>query len=80
MYIIIPLYGAAFGMPVEAIVDMGASVAPAADSAWKVVFLITTPFNLLKWIVISVLAGLMYKPLSPILHGRRRAATEAKAN
>lgn len=80
MYIMIPFYGVAFGMPIEAIVGMGASVVPAVDTAWKFVFLITAPFNLLKWIIISVLAGLMYKPLSPILHGRKRAATEAKAN
>ena len=80
MYIMIPFYGVAFGMPIEAIVSMGASVVPAVDTAWKFVFLITAPFNLLKWIIISVLAGLMYKPLSPILHGRKRATTEAKAN
>lgn len=80
MYIMIPFYGTAFGMPVEAIVSMGTAVIPAVDSAWKFVLLITAPFNLLKWILISVLAGLMYKPLSPILHGRKRAGSEAKAN
>lgn len=80
LYIMIPFYGAAFGMPVEAIVSMGTAVVPAVDSAWKFVLLITAPFNLLKWILISVLAGLMYKPLSPILHGRKRANSEAKAN
>lgn len=80
MYIMIPFYGTAYGMPVEAIVGMGTAIVPAVDSAWKFVLLITAPFNLLKWIVISVLAGLMYKPLSPILHGRKRAGSEAKAN
>lgn len=80
MYIMIPFYGTAYGMPVEAIVGMGTAIVPAVDSAWKFVLLITAPFNLLKWIVISVLTGLMYKPLSPILHGRKRAGSEAKAN
>lgn len=80
MYIMLPFYGTAYGMPIEQIVSMGAAVVPVVDSAWKFVLLITAPFNLLKWIVISVLAGLMYKPLSPILHGRKRGTSEAKTN
>ena len=48
------------------------------DSEWKFVLLITAPFNLLKWVVSSVLTGLIYKPLSPILHGRKAVRTEAK--
>ncbi len=31
----------------------------------------TVPFNLLKAVVISIITYLVYKPLSPILHGRR---------
>jgi len=72
VYIMIPFYGAAFGMPVEAIIGMGAAIVPAVDSVWKFVLLITAPFNLLKWIVISVVTALIYKPLSPILHGRKK--------
>jgi len=78
VYIMIPFYGAAYGMPVDAIVGMGAAIVPAVDSVWKFVWLITAPFNLLKWVVISVLTALIYKPLSPILHGRKKARTEAK--
>ena len=70
LYLMIPFYGAAFGMPVEAVVAMGQSLIPAVDSELKFVFLITAPFNLLKWIIISVVTALIYKPLSPILHGR----------
>lgn len=77
-YIMIPFYGAAYGMPVEAIVGMGQAIVPAVDSAWKFVLLITAPFNVLKWVVISVLTAVVYKPLSPILHGRKKARTEAK--
>jgi len=72
MYIMIPFYGAAYGMPVEAIVGMGQAIVPAVDSAWKFVLLITGPFNILKWVVISVLTAVVYKPLSPILHGRKK--------
>lgn len=78
LYIMIPFYGAAYGMPVDAIVGMGQALLPAVDSLWKFVLLITAPFNLLKWVVISVLGALMYKPLSPILHGRTRRVSEGK--
>ena len=78
LYIMIPFYSVAYGMPVEAIVGMGAAIVPAVDSAWKFVLLITAPFNVLKWAVISVVTALIYKPLSPILHGRRKCkCTEA---
>jgi riboflavin transporter len=41
------------------------------DSIWKFVLIITGPFNVLKWTVISLVGGVIYKPLSPILHGRK---------
>ena len=53
LYIMIPFYGAAYGMPVEAIVGMGTAIIPAVDSTLKFVLLITAPFNLLKWVLIS---------------------------
>jgi len=70
LFIMIPFYSAAFGMPVEAIIGMGQELIPAIDSEFKFVMMITAPFNLLKWIIISALTGLAYKPLSPLLHGK----------
>ena len=52
LYIMIPFYGTAYGMPVEAIVGMGTAIIPAVDSTLKFVLLITAPFNLLKWVLI----------------------------
>ncbi|MBR6570960.1 MAG: ECF transporter S component [Clostridia bacterium] len=78
LFIMIPFYGAAYGMPVEAIVGMGQALVPAVDTTGKFVLLITAPFNVLKWVVISVVTALVYKPLSPILHGRKKSGTEAK--
>lgn len=78
LYIMIPFYGVAYGMPIEAIVGMGQAIVPAVDSAFKFVLLITAPFNILKWVVISVVTALVYKPLSPILHGRKKNGAEAK--
>lgn len=71
VFLLIPFYAAAFNLPVETIVAMGQGVVSSVDSVWKFVFLITGPFNVLKWAAISVVGGLIYKPLSPILHGKR---------
>ena len=71
LYIMIPFYGAAYGMPVDAIVGMGQALLPAVDSLWKFVLLITAPFNLLKGIALGVVTFLLYKHVSPFLHEKR---------
>ena len=72
LYIMIPFYGTAYGMPVEAIVDMGKAIVPFVSDKYMFVLAITAPFNILKWVVISVVTALIYKPLSPILHGKKK--------
>ena len=72
LYIMLPFYSTAYGMPIEAIIAMGKELVPAIDSAFKFVLYITAPFNLLKWVIISVLTALIYKPLSPLLHSARK--------
>lgn len=70
-YIMIPFYVTVQNVPVEAIVQMVAGTIPAVDSLFKLILLATTPFNLLKGIVLSVVTLLLYKSLSPLLHGRK---------
>ena len=69
-YIMLPFYMGAFHMDMEGILRF-ANVA-GVDSEWKLLLMITGPFNLLKGVVLSVVAGLIYKPLSPILHAKVR--------
>ncbi len=71
-YLLIPAYGKALGIPVEAFVEMGRAIHPSVDSLWKMVLLCTVPFNILKVFVVSVIVAFIYKPLSPILKGFRR--------
>lgn len=73
LYILIPFYALVYGMPVEQIIAMGQAIIPSIHSAWEFVLLITAPFNLLKWTAICVVGWVLYKPLSPLLHGRRRS-------
>ena len=74
VYILIPFYAVAYGMPVAQILAMGQSLIPSLDTIWKFVLVITAPFNLLKWTAISVAGWFLYKPLSPLLHGRAHTA------
>ena len=79
LYILIPFYSAVYHMPLEAIIGMGQAVVPSIDGVGEFVLFITGPFNLVKWTIISVLGALIYKPLSPILHGRSGRAKETTA-
>lgn len=61
----------AFGITEEALVGMGSKMFAGVTNTWTFVFYITALFNLLKFVAISVVGYLIYKPLSPILHGRK---------
>ena len=69
-FILLPFYMGAFHMDMDGILRF-ANVA-GVDSEWKLLLMITGPFNLLKGVVLSIVAGLIYKPLSPILHEKIR--------
>lgn len=66
--LLIPVYMAAFHMDIDGIVGMATGTLPFVDTEWKLLLCVTAPFNLLKGVVISLITGLIYKPLSPILH------------
>lgn len=68
-WIMLPFYMGAFHMDMDSIIKY-ANVA-AVDSEWKLLLLVTGPFNLLKGIVLSTVTGIIYKPLSPLLKGRK---------
>ena len=58
-------------VPLEAILGMYQAILPSADSLIKCLILFNLPFTLVKGLLDAVLCMLIYKPLSPILHGRR---------
>lgn len=65
-FVLIPAYGKALGLPLEAFVGMGAKIYPAIDSMWKLVLFCTLPFNALKVIIVSVITTLTYKHIKTI--------------
>ncbi len=69
-WIMLPFYMGAFHMDMDSIIKY-AKVA-AVDSEWKLLLIVTGPFNLLKGAVLSLITGIIYKPLSPLLKGRAK--------
>ena len=69
-YILFPFYMNAFKMDIQGLINY-VKVA-GIDSEWKILLLITAPFNLLKGFVLSLITGLIYKPLSPILKAKKK--------
>ena len=65
-WIMLPFYMGAFHMTMEELVQ--AAHWGGVDSEWKLLLLITAPFNLIKGLTISILTALLYKRVSPILH------------
>ena len=67
--VLLPAYGAAFGMPVDAFVQMGTSINKAIDSLFTFAVLAVGPFNLIKGIAVSVVVLLIYQRIRVILKG-----------
>ena len=68
-WIMLPFYMGAFHMSMDQLV--AAAHWGGVDSEWKLLLLITAPFNLIKGVVISLLTALLYKRLSPLLHEKK---------
>lgn len=53
-FVLLPAYGKAFGMPVEAFIEMGTAVNPSVNSLLGFVAMIIVPFNLFKLSLIHI--------------------------
>ncbi len=65
-YLLIPAYGKALGMPLQAFVDMGKAIHSSIDSLLEMVIYCVAPFNALKCVVVSIITAFIYKPLSKV--------------
>lgn len=65
-YVMLPAYSAAFGLPIDALVQMGTAVNPNITSLSTFVIFAVAPFNLLKAVLVSLIVLLIYKKISPI--------------
>lgn len=71
-YLLLPLYAAVFHMPMSALIAAGTAVNPNITDLSGFIFLAVVPFNLLKGAAVSILTMLLYKRISPLLHGMLR--------
>jgi len=69
-FILLPAYGKAFGMPIDALVGMGTAVNSHITSLSTFVMFAVAPFNLVKGIIVSLVVFLIYKKISPIFRIR----------
>ena len=69
-FVLLPAYGAAFGMPVSKLVGLGTAVNPHITSLSTFVIFAVAPFNLIKGVAVSAIVFVIYKKISPVLRMR----------
>ncbi len=70
-FIVYPAYVVMYHLPLEAIIGMYQAINPSVDGLLACLVTFNVPFTFFKGVVDAVLCFLIYKPLSPILHGRK---------
>lgn len=69
-FIVYPIYTAF--IPMETIIKMYQAINPYVTDLWTALIYMNFPFTLLKGLINVGIAFLVYKRLSPILHGRNQ--------
>lgn len=59
-------------MPIDAIIGMYQKIRPSSSGLLECLIIFNAPFTLLKGLLTTALCFLVYKPLSPILHGTNK--------
>lgn len=70
-WIIYPLYYSVLGFPEAAVLDMYQAILPATKSILQALVIFNLPFTAAKGLLCAALCAGIYKPLSPLLHGKR---------
>lgn len=60
-------------MPIDAIIGAYQAIRPGVNGLLECLITFNMPFTFVKGLIDAILCFLIYKPLSPILHGRKRA-------
>ena len=69
-FLIYPLFGK-FVLPLEAILGMYKAINPNVNGLFQAIATFNVPFTFVKELLTAAIAFVIYKPLSPILHGRK---------
>lgn len=68
-FVVYPAFVVAYGLPLEEIISLYQAILPSSDSLLKCLVIFNLPFTFFKGMLDAFLCFLIYKPLSPILHG-----------
>lgn len=66
-FVMLPAYAYFMNMPLDQIITFGHAVNPNINGLLALVLMATTPFNLLKGILCSIVVFLSYKKVSPVI-------------
>lgn len=66
-FYLLPKFAQMYGMPLNSIIGMGTAIHSSIHDVFSFVVMIVAPLNLIKGVLVSAVAVLIYKPLSPIL-------------
>jgi len=66
-FYLIPAFAKLYGMPIEAIVEIGTKINPAITSISSLVLMCVVPLNLLKGVAVSLITILVYKHISHLI-------------
>ncbi len=69
---LVPKFSELYGIPLEAIIGMGAEIRGGVKTVWSFAALCVAPLNLLKGTLVSVLTMLLYKKVARPLFGIHR--------
>ena len=69
-FLVYPAYEVFFGLPMPAIIGMYQAILPSVDSLLECLLIFNVPFTFFKGMLDVIICFFIYKPLSPILHGK----------
>ena len=69
-FVTYPLYATLFG-GMEAILGAYQAILPSVDNIVQCLIIFNVPFTAVKGLLCALICFLIYKPLSPVLHGRK---------
>ena len=79
-FFMLDFYSRFYGMPMDAIVGMSHAVNIYVTDVKSLIVYAFIPFNLFKGIVASALTALIYKRVSPFLHGKKKSVPAAASS
>ena len=70
-FVIYPLYYNVLGFPQAAVLQMYQIILPKTKSILQALLIFNLPFTFVKGLIVSIITMIIYKPLSPILKGKK---------